>query len=192
MRIKLIGCKSMWKEISAIANTSTHDIDISFLTPISETDINAYINKTTGDYDAILLVMGLSMLPEDGLSNLRYKLVLPKAHNSMSILLGNNSRYRQISNNLEGDILWFNETFDELSINNFISGSKNNYDYNCVIQSPILGYYQPSLTPDFEFMADTSLLKALINGEWDNPEILILEKGEVAVASYDFEVIQKA
>ncbi len=115
LKLKVIACDVLNREISAIAATSPHYIDVRYLpqglhnTPdllraevikaIAETEEAGFpynhSGKETG-YDAIILMYGLCSNGLAGVASLRTPLVLPRAHDCITLLLGSKDTYRTL------------------------------------------------------------------------------------------------
>ena len=114
MRLKLIACKAMMREVCYLAATSPHFIDITFLrqglhdTPKvlkqqlqveidnvdSGEDMHSSCPKYIAGFDAILLGYGLCSNALDGLHSQKYTLVLPRVHDCIALLMGSQRAYR--------------------------------------------------------------------------------------------------
>ena len=124
MRFKLIACKSLSRELSYLSALSQHNIDITFLrqgyheAPSvltehlqaeidavesgSDPHTNQYTSHTDSsspqklpDFDAILLGYGMCSNGIVGLHSRSHTLVVPRAHDCMTLLLGSRERYLQ-------------------------------------------------------------------------------------------------
>lgn len=116
MRLQLIACKVLQKEIYYCAARSKNVIDIVFLEQgLHEipTNLNEQLKKTleiTHDqqgnkYDAILLGYGLCSNGIVGL-NAKIPLVVPRAHDCITILLGSKEKYKEYFDSHRG-IYWY-------------------------------------------------------------------------------------
>lgn len=145
MKYKLISCDVLYREMCFAAARSAHKVDLEFL-PKGLHDIGCVgmqkrlqgvINGVkTADYDAILLGYGLC---NNGLHNLRapaIPLVIPRAHDCMTLFLGDRKRYLDIFNENPGTYFetsgWLerSELTGELKQNSIghISGMDHSYD----------------------------------------------------------------
>jgi hypothetical protein len=112
MYYKLIGCKIMEREIASLIYNCKNIIDVSMIrkklhdTPLklhdflqAEIDLidqnqHNYSNDTSvNDYDAILLAYGLCSNVVCGLSSKKYPLVIPRAHDCVSLIMGSKEKY---------------------------------------------------------------------------------------------------
>ncbi|MGZ4962571.1 MAG: DUF1638 domain-containing protein [Limisphaerales bacterium] len=102
MRYKLISCDVLYREMCAVVAQSAHQVDMQFL-PKGLHDLgcrgmqgrlqDAIDETEPGRYDAILLGYGLC---NNGIHNLRAKdapLVIPRAHDCMTLFFGSRQRY---------------------------------------------------------------------------------------------------
>ncbi|MFW6313812.1 MAG: DUF1638 domain-containing protein [Spirochaetota bacterium] len=115
MRIKAIACKVFTREVSKIVAESEHTIDVSYLrqglhdTPDvlreqlqaeidridAGEDMHTQVPSDGSDYEAIALVYGLCSNAIAGVSSSRYRLVVPRAHDCIAVLMGSRRRYKE-------------------------------------------------------------------------------------------------
>ena len=103
MRFKLISCEVLFREMCHACSHSPHQVDLEFLPkglhdlggkPMAA-KIQEVVDRTPeGVYDAILLGYGLCGNGLDGLSARHTRLVLPRAHDCIALLLGSHDRYQ--------------------------------------------------------------------------------------------------
>lgn len=110
MKLKLICCEVFLREACLILSNSPHTIDPEF-TPISYHDDPARLRKLLQDkissvsscagYDAILLAFGICGNATAGLTAGPAPLIIPRAHDCCTILLGSRERFVEcFQNNL--------------------------------------------------------------------------------------------
>jgi len=102
MRLKLISCEVLFREMCAACAHSSCQVDVEFLPkglhdlggkPMSA-KIQEIVDRTPeGVYDAILLGYGLCGNGLDGLTARHTQLVLPRAHDCIAVLIGGRDRY---------------------------------------------------------------------------------------------------
>jgi Protein of unknown function (DUF1638) len=102
MRLKLISCEVLFREMCHACAHSPHQVDVEFLPkglhdlggkPMAA-QIQEVVDRTPeGMYDAILLGYGLCGNGLDGLTARHTRLVLPRAHDCIALLMGSASRY---------------------------------------------------------------------------------------------------
>jgi hypothetical protein len=103
-RFKLISCEVLYRELCFALARSPHQIDVEFL-PKGLHDIGcagmvarlqAAVNAVdTSRYDAILLGYGLCNYGISGLRAPSIPMVVPRAHDCMTLFLGSKERYLQ-------------------------------------------------------------------------------------------------
>ncbi|MGL4593947.1 MAG: DUF1638 domain-containing protein [Thermoguttaceae bacterium] len=103
MRLKLIACEILFREFCAAAAVSKNRIDVEFL-PKGLHDIGrngmsrrlseAIASVNESDYDAILLGYCLCSGGVVGLSAKTIPLVIPRAHDCITLFLGDKKRYQ--------------------------------------------------------------------------------------------------
>lgn len=105
MRLKLIACEIFMREASLCIGQSAHTIDPEFveidahlksdlLRTVLQQKIDA-VDAGQRSYDAILLLYGLCGTSTVGLSSSRFPLVIPRAHDCCTILLGSKARFTE-------------------------------------------------------------------------------------------------
>jgi len=100
MKLKMISCEVFARLVYSAAAKSPHILDLEFTALRSHTkpdrlrrDIQSAIDKTHGDYDAILLCYGLCGNGTAGLKARSVPLVIPRAHDCCTIFLGSRSAF---------------------------------------------------------------------------------------------------
>jgi hypothetical protein len=105
MLLKLIACEVFTREICYCMANTTHAIDIEF-TPIASHDHPQTMRNLLQDkidaaddcgrgYDAVLLCFGLCGNATAGLSSRSAQLVIPRAHDCATILLGSKNLFKK-------------------------------------------------------------------------------------------------
>jgi hypothetical protein len=103
MKLKLISCEIFYREMCAAVASSPHRVDIEFLPkglhdlPSDEmtSRVQAVIDALPeGVYDAILLGYGLCSNGLAGITARHCPLILPRAHDCITLFLGSRQRYR--------------------------------------------------------------------------------------------------
>jgi hypothetical protein len=125
LRFKVIACDVLVRELSLIASQTPHYLDIRYLpqglhntpdllreevmTAIRETEEGGfpYDHMATGEgYDAILLLYGLCSNGLAGVRSLGTPLVIPRAHDCITLMLGSKETYRKLFEQHPGTY-WF-------------------------------------------------------------------------------------
>jgi len=133
MRLKLIACKALYREISLISATCESFIDVTYLrqglhdTPDLLRDVlieeikmidagedvhtfkSQYINR---DFDAILLGYGLCANGIIGVGSQKYPIVVPRAHDCITLYLGAKEKYQEYFD-AHGGTFWYNASWIE-------------------------------------------------------------------------------
>ncbi|MCL2528960.1 MAG: DUF1638 domain-containing protein [Coriobacteriia bacterium] len=134
LRLKIIACKALFRELSLLATHSTNIVDFTWLSwglhdvigglsVALQNEINAidsgedlHTSYPPFDqpFDAILLGYGLCSNGVEGLSSSKYPLVIPRAHDCITLYLGSKERYQKLF--LEnGGTFWFSAGWIENS-----------------------------------------------------------------------------
>ena len=110
MRLKLISCEVLTREMEHVVARSPHSIDSEIL-PMGLHDLGASMRPHLqeridaadgGGYDAILLGYALCGRGTEGLRAGRSKLVLPRVHDCIGLLMGSRQRYQAYFNDHPG------------------------------------------------------------------------------------------
>ena len=134
MRIKLIACKVFMREISYMASKSSNIVDITWLRQgyhnapdtirqilteqierIDSGDDPTSCLAEVGEFDAIALGYGLCSNGIVGVSSKKHKLIIPKAHDCVTLFLGSRGRYDELFGGYEGGAYWYNAGWIENS-----------------------------------------------------------------------------
>ncbi|MGO9230048.1 MAG: DUF1638 domain-containing protein [Bryobacteraceae bacterium] len=103
MRLKLISCEVLFREMCDACARSPHQVDLEFLPkglhdlggrPMAAKVQEAVDRTPEGVYDAILLGYGLCGNGLDGLAARHTPVVLPRAHDCIALLMGSRERYQ--------------------------------------------------------------------------------------------------
>ena len=103
MRLKLISCEVLFREMCQACAHSPHQVDLEFLPkglhdlggkPMAARIQEAVDRTGEGEYRAILLGYGLCGNGLDGLTARHTRLVLPRAHDCIALLMGSHARYQ--------------------------------------------------------------------------------------------------
>ena len=126
MRLKVIACKVLMRELYTLAAKSNNVVDIIWLKQAlhNEPDrlraqLQTAIDRIEGEeeqYDAILIGYGLCSNGIVGLHTQRTPLVIPRAHDCISLLLGSRKRYQELFDEHSGGIYWYSRGWLEHSL----------------------------------------------------------------------------
>lgn len=103
MRLKVISCQVLTREMKQVISASPHVIELEFLT-MGLHDLGAAMRPRLQEridaadlqgYDAILLGYALCGRGTEGLRADRTRLVLPRAHDCIGLLMGDRHRYQE-------------------------------------------------------------------------------------------------
>ena len=120
LKLKIIACDVLNREISYLASQSCCHVDVTFLhqglhdTPdklkiqlqqaIDQTNRDGYpydYFKTVPDYDYIIIGYGLCSNGIVGISSEKIPLVVPRGHDCITFLLGSKEKYEVCFKNIE-------------------------------------------------------------------------------------------
>lgn len=118
MKLKLIGCQVFLRELYLLCAQAPHSVQIRWmptdlhtkpqtdLRPALQTEIDRIEEESDG-CDAILLGYGLCSMGTVGLKARGIPLVIPRAHDCISLLLGSREKYQKIFNQYNGGVYWY-------------------------------------------------------------------------------------
>ena len=126
-RFKLIACKVFYREICLLSANSESHIDVTYFqqglhnTPerlksnLQEEirridageDIYSCKPSENLDFDAILIGYGLCSNAICGITSSKYKIVLPRAHDCITLFLGSKEKYQEYFDSRGGGIYWY-------------------------------------------------------------------------------------
>lgn len=110
MRLKLISCDVLYRELCAAIARSPHQVDVDFLDKgLHDTgcamrgQLQTAIDRVEVDrYDAVLMGYGLCGNGVVGLEARRLRVVIPRAHDCIGMLMGSRKRYEEYFSNNAG------------------------------------------------------------------------------------------
>lgn len=111
MRLKLISCEIFYRELCAAVSRSVNTVEVEFLTKglhdIGAEEMLARLQAAVdrvedSRYDAVLLGYGLCNNGIVGLTARQTQLVIPRAHDCITLFLGSKERYLDYFNNHPG------------------------------------------------------------------------------------------
>jgi len=111
LNLKLIACEILYREFCAAIARSKHRVDVEFLPKglhdIGQAGMSARLREVLDDvdpsqYDAVLLGYGLCSNGVAGLAAREVPLVIPRAHDCITLFLGSKERYLDYFQNNPG------------------------------------------------------------------------------------------
>ncbi len=163
MNIKVLGCQPLRRELYALAALSPHEVALDLISPDSPLElIQQKINaETQADY--IVLAMGICMA--QNICSANRPLVIARVHNCAHLLLGSTERFHRAFSENEDAPCW--------QMAPQCPKCMPRRGTPCMVASALSGATVASKPGVREYVADLSLLKKLMNGEWDN-DILVV------------------
>ena len=246
MKLKIIACKVLTRELGLLAANSENVLDITYLrqglheTPQRLNDIlQQEIDKIDSgedlhsadvresDFDAICLAYGLCSNAILGLSSQKYRLVVPKAHDCITLLLGSREAYQREFQQHNGGIYWYSRGWMDCclmpgevrvtKLKQYYTEKygEDNADFLMEAEQGWLKEYDTCAFIDWaalnnaackeetrkcadylqwkyrEIQGSDTLLRDMLEGNWDESRFLILNPKEQIDASYDTNVLRK-
>ena len=210
MRFKLLACEIFRREVDSLTADSPHQVDVELLPAELHvigkvrmkkrlTEHLATVNED--QYDAILLGYALCSGGIDGLMAGKIPLVVPRAHDCITLFLGSRKRYQ--------DYFFANGGTYYMTTGWFEQDNALSHGIEMMPFYTKLAFIEMGLEPDgtyeqrarafaekhyWEFekiTGDLSLLRRLLAGDW-NEDFLIVPPGKRIQSSYDDGVIEIA
>jgi len=110
MKLKLISCEVFYREFNTVVARSPHTVDAEYLpkglhdigTRGMQERLQARIDLVDETYDALLMGYGLCNNGIVGLSSGKTKMIVPRAHDCITLFLGSKERYMEYFENNAG------------------------------------------------------------------------------------------
>lgn len=244
LRLKMIACDVLNREISYLSSQSECFVDVTFLhqglhcTPEKLREmLQKEIDKTNEgfpynhfgnrpNYDYIIIGYGLCSNGIVGINSSKLPLVIPKGHDCITMLLGSKERYRNYFDSHSGTYWYsggwvdrgnqpaeeryagtYKEYLEKYGEDNaeYLMEMEQHWmkDYNnaTYINWESLGnsnYYRNYTLESAKYLnwkfdeleGDPTLLKKMLNGIFDEKEVLIVPPGKKVTQSFNEEVIK--
>lgn len=128
MILKVLACKVLSREISLLTPHNPHFLDVTYLRQglhdrpdelrrvlqseidaiDDDTDIHSVACELEGKtIDAIILAYGLCSNGIQGLRSKKYPIIVPRAHDCITLLLGSKEKYTQHFDEMNGKTYWY-------------------------------------------------------------------------------------
>ena len=229
MRLKVIACKTLTREIGFLSASCPNTLDIVWLGNSGRADtygslLQDCIDKTDsegpGAYDAIVLALGADAAC--GVSSQWFPILVPRVHDCTSLLLGSAQRMRDIMEAASSELYWYTPGIlerhmpdgvfsEELTRYSIPVGAENarcllgmerdwekyrgsaayvqlpgvaypNFSKRCAACAEYLGW------PLVQHEGDASMLRALLDGEWDITRFLTVPPTQTLIPSYHEDI----
>lgn len=244
LRLKVIACDVLNRELSYFSSMSKNYVDITYLhqglhdTPEKlNSKLQEAVNKanegfpynhfgTVPHYDYIIVGYGLCSNGIIGLTSEKIPMIIPRAHDCITLLLGSKERYKEHFDNNPGTY-WFSSGWiergwqpSELKYKTLYNKYVNKYgednaeflmeieqswlkDYKSAtyINWPLLGnseYYKDFTYKSAQFLkwefneliGDPCIIKNMLDGCFEEREVLVVPPGKKVIQSYDENIIK--
>ncbi|MEG2174928.1 MAG: DUF1638 domain-containing protein, partial [Oscillospiraceae bacterium] len=94
MKLKLLGCNSLWRELCYLSAQSPHEVDLTLL-PCENMRGEALRKGIAAVQDVDYILLGRGFCDDLPLAAATIPLVIPVAHDCAHLLLGNVTRYHR-------------------------------------------------------------------------------------------------
>ncbi len=119
MKLKCISCDALARQVYYCAAASPHLVDVELVSmgqhidpPLLNNTLQQKIDDVTGVYDAILLCYGLCGQATVGLKAWDLPIVMPRAHDCITLCLGSKEEYKTQQKKCPGTI-WYTKDYME-------------------------------------------------------------------------------
>ncbi len=244
-RFKMIACEILYREVCAVIARSVHQIDVQFLPKglhdIGQEKMCARLAEVLAEvdqarYDAVLLGYALCNNGIVGLKAGSIPLVVPKAHDCITLFLGDKDRYDvyfrenpgtyfettgwlergdridqcggEFSERTRGLGMSYQEMVEKYGDENarFLWEQIGNLTHNY----RKIAFIKMGIEPDSRFEdranalaedrgwqfevleGNISLLRRLVDGDWDENAFLVVPPGEAIAASFDERIVKRS
>lgn len=172
MNIKVLGCQQLRRELYTLAALSPHEVALDFISPDSPMELIQ--QKINAEVQADCIVLAMGECAAQGLYSSDRPLAIARVHNCAHLLLGSTERFHKAFSENEDAPCW--QMIPQCQ------KCMPRHGTPCVVASALTGSANLLLQSGVrEYVADLSLLKKLLNGEWDD-DILIVSPHSRIVA----------
>ncbi len=243
MRLKLIACEILYRELCLVVAQSINQVDVEYLPkglhdigpdPMRQRLDEAIRRVDASVYEAVLLGYGLCSNGLIGLAAGAIPLVIPRAHDCITLFLGSKERYLEYFQANPGVYFktsgWIErgentqqhhplsiahkagmvQTYEELVARYGEDNARYLYEQLCNMTRNYskLAFIEMGVEPDDRFerhtrdlaaargwryeklQGDLSLVRALVNGPWDEDRFLVVPPGHCVAPSFDERIIK--
>jgi len=235
VRLKVISCDVMYREICHLAAHSPNQADIEFL-PKGLHDLKSAAMRervqqqvdqaSAADYEAVALAYALCGNGLAGLQARSIPLVVPRAHDCIALFMGGRERYQQYFDTHPGVYYKTSGWIERGKTANQLTGygldmaalvakfgeDSAEYLYQQLYQYRKtynkFTYIEMGMEPDDRFekesradaaesgwefekiSGDLDLLRRLVDGDWSEPDFLVVPPGHHIAPTYDDRIIE--
>lgn len=243
MNLKVIACKILQREIASLTWCCKNTLDVTMVRQryhqlplklhdalqeeidLVESGEDAHTNDVES-FDAILLGYGLCSNALVGLHSSKYPLVIPRAHDCITLFMGSKETYQKTFDTYKGAFFYgptwtelgltqgeqdlerlyrkyMDEYEDEDTVEYLMEIERDmlkHYKYAIYVNSPIFqdeegkeGVIKEAKEKDWTYIemeGSNSLLKKMVDGDWNPDEFLVVPPGYEVAASVDDGILK--
>ncbi|WMJ82737.1 DUF1638 domain-containing protein [Oscillospiraceae bacterium LTW-04] len=164
MNIKVLGCQQLRRELYMLAVISSHEVVIDLIS--SSSSIELIQQKINDEGHADLIVLAMGECAAQGLCSSDRPLAIARVHNCAHLLLGSTERFHKAFSENEDAPCW--------QMMPQCQKCMPHRGVPCVVASTLTGSASLPLQSGIrEYVADLTLLKKLLNAEWDGDTLVV-------------------
>jgi hypothetical protein len=235
MRLKVISCDVLYREICHLAAHSPNPVDVEFLPKglhdLKSTEMRQRLQErvdtaSKAEYDAVAMGYALCGTGLVGLQARSVPVIVPRAHDCITLFMGGRQRYQDYFDTHPGVYFKTSGWIERGSTVSQLTGyglemaelvAKYGEDNAQYLYEELNKYkktygkftfIEMGIEPDDRFenqtraeaagrgwefeklTGDLSLLRRLVDGEWDGDDFLIVKPGSRVAATYDGRIIE--
>ena len=206
MRFYFIGCQGLYREFCREAAKAAPWLEMRFFAPCCDGDcgeLQRQIDQVERqrqdgqEIDGILIGAGLCAIGEEGIISHRYPLIVPRAHDCITLLLGSHQRYREIFEENQGEVAFYLPQLEQggllEQVNHLPAGASvlaaltEENDQASRKRARQLASERQLICR--EYIRDNSMITGLLSGVWDPELFLVAQPGERCLPSFDSEIL---
>lgn len=198
VRLKLIVSKALTHEVDYLKADCGNQLDVAYLRQSDHENPDELrdalqecidkIDQSGDNYDAIVIAYGLCGEALCGLRSARYPMVVPRAHDCATLVLGTRERYRQLFDE-DGSAFVFAQGWLEHGTDARTRLERYRDNAVCIRLEEVTYAALPACITR---TGDGGLLRGLMGDTWNEQDYLYVAQGKTIEASYTSDIVQLA
>ena len=181
MNIKVLGCQPLRRELYALAAISPHQVVLDFIS--TDSSLELIQQKINDEQQADFIVLAIGECAAPGLCSSDRPLAIARVHNCAHLRLGSTERFHKAFSENEDAPCW--QMMPQCQKCMPRRGAP------CVVASALTSSSNLLLQNGVrEYVADLSLLKKLLNGEWDDDIMIVPPHSRIVSDPVDILLVE--